>query len=109
LSSNPDGAKRLINRYRENPIPAIGNVRPEKSQISDTEIPKREKSREKNDDDQSKLDVQLASKHPVVVVASSWPGDDVAAREHKPPGPKNIARFPNHIENEGPVRTTLRR
>jgi hypothetical protein len=75
LSSNPDGARRLIIRYRENPIPAIGNVRPEKSQISDTEIPKREKSGEKNDDDdQSKLDVQLASKRPVVVVASSWPG-----------------------------------
>jgi hypothetical protein len=34
LSSNPDGARRLINRYRKNPIPAIGNVRPEKSQIS---------------------------------------------------------------------------
>jgi hypothetical protein len=33
LSSNPDGARRLINRYRKNPIPAIGNVRPEKSQI----------------------------------------------------------------------------
>jgi hypothetical protein len=66
-----------LNRYRKNPIPAIGNVRPEKSQISDTEIPNREKRREKNDDDdQLRLHAQLSSKQPVVVVASSWPGDD---------------------------------
>jgi len=41
------------------------------------EIPKREKRREKNDDDdQLNLHAQLPSKQPVVVVASSWPGDD---------------------------------
>jgi hypothetical protein len=76
LSSNPDGARRLINRYRKNPIPAIGNVRPEKSQISDTEIPKRENKEKNHDDDQLKLDAQLAANQSVVVVASSWPGDD---------------------------------
>ena len=29
-----------------------------------------------DDDDQSKLHAQLPTKHPVVVVVSSWPGDD---------------------------------
>ena len=41
------------------------------------EIPKREKRREKNDDDdQLKLHAQVATTPSVVVVASSWPGDD---------------------------------
>jgi hypothetical protein len=36
-----------------------------------------ENTHKKNDDDdQSKLHAQLPTKHPVVVVASSWPGDD---------------------------------
>ena len=36
-----------------------------------------ENTHKKNDeDDQSKLHAQLPPKHPVVVVASSWPGDD---------------------------------
>jgi hypothetical protein len=33
-------------------------------------------TKETDDDDQSKLHAQLPPKHPVVVVASSWPGDD---------------------------------
>jgi hypothetical protein len=33
-------------------------------------------TKENDDDDQSKLHAQLPPKRPVVVVASSWPGDD---------------------------------
>jgi hypothetical protein len=67
--------RRLINRYRKNPIPAVSNIRDQKSEKSDTEISKRE-NKEKNDDDQLKLHAQIATTPSVVVVASSWPGDD---------------------------------
>jgi hypothetical protein len=95
LSSNPTCSKTLIKhfigtesssrkfpipkaRYRKNPIPALGNVRDQKSRKSDTEISRRE-NKEKNDDDQSKLNAQLLTKQ--VVVASSWPGDDDEPRK----------------------------
>jgi len=35
-----------------------------------------ENTNKRNDDDRSKLHEQLPTKQPVVVVASSWPGDD---------------------------------
>src|ERR1700731_5297349 len=43
-----------------------------KKQENTTENP----HKKNDDDDQSKLHAQLPTKHPVVVVASSWPGDD---------------------------------
>jgi hypothetical protein len=64
------------NSYRKNPTPALGNIRDQKSGKSDTEIPKRENKEKNDDDDQLKLHAQLPTKHPVGVVASSWPGDD---------------------------------
>jgi hypothetical protein len=86
LSSNPASSKQLIKqfigtdsssrkfpipkgRYRKNPIPALGNIRDQKSGKSDAEISKRE-DKGKNDDDQTKLHAQRTSQ-PVVVVASS--------------------------------------
>ena len=61
-------------RYRKNPTPALGNIRDQKSEKSDTEISRRENKEKNDDDDQSKLHAQLLTKQ--VVVASSWPGDD---------------------------------
>jgi hypothetical protein len=90
LSSNPTSSKQLIKhftgtdsssrefpipkaRYRKKPIPALGNVRDQKSGKSDTEISKRENKEKNDDDDQPKLHAQWPTKQ---VVASSWPDDD---------------------------------
>jgi hypothetical protein len=61
-SPNPESGSREIRKT------AFGNI----GQENTTE----NTNKRNDDDDQSKLDVQLASKHPVVVVASSWTGDD---------------------------------
>ena len=42
-------------RYRKNPIPALGNIRDQQPDKSDTEISRRENKERNDDDDQSKL------------------------------------------------------
>ena len=61
-SPNPESGSREIGKT------AFGNIEQENTT---------ENTHKKNDDDdQSKLRAQLPLRHPVVVVASSWPGDD---------------------------------
>jgi hypothetical protein len=78
ISSNPAAARQLIKKYSVHK-----NVKAEftqelslTSQKCEPEISSRETQKRNDDDDQLKLHAQVATTPSVVVVASSWPGDD---------------------------------